>query len=293
MRKPRHGQSGIAHLGLIAIVLIAMIAAMVWFAFHKKTSPAEPTNTQPSASTTKSSPPPDSPSTLASPSKVTAADGKTYFYYGAPAGQNNAEPKRIIVDLPGHGTKAEDAYAVWQPYVKDTKYALAVMNWWDGEGERKEDYYSPADVATQMKAFLKAQSYEANDIIILSGFSRGSANTYAVAANDREGGNGIFDAVISISGGYQSDFPLTNNQLNSSASASLYEGVVWVLACGGKDSNPNRDGCPAMNKTKTWLSQHGADVVGVLEDPNQGHGAFHRSSLNLPAKAFELIEANL
>lgn len=288
-------QRGIAHPLLVVIIVIVagVIGFAGWRVFgHNKDSKSASTSTGSNTASTSTTKEADSADTLTSPSKVTTSDGKQYFYYGAPAGQNNASPKKIIISLPGHDTAAEDDYnKAWLTHITGGSYALASLNWWDGDGEKKTDYYSPAQVVTLTKSFLKQESYTSSDTIILEGFSRGSANTYAVIANDRMSTDPIFDAAISASGSYQSDFPLFDGQDDSSISKTLFKGIYWVLACGGKDANPN--GCSAMETTKTFLEAHGASVLGVLEDPNLGHGAFHQSSLGLPKQALDLIAAKI
>ena len=287
-------QCGFAHIGIIFLSALLVLGAVGFAGWRVYKSQKSDQTSSVNSSAAQESKPPDSDSTVESPEKVTTADGEQYFIYGAPAGQNNANPKHIIIDLPGHGTKAEDGYNAWIPYIQDSHYAVATLNWWDGEGERKEDYYTPSEALTQIQSFLKSQGYDKSDVIVLFGYSRGSANTYAVEANDRQTKSPVFDAVISASGGYQSDFPLLDGQQNGLASSTLYKGIYWILACGGTDPNPNRDGCPAMkNTTKPFLEQHGATVLAVLEDPNKGHGAFHQSPLNLPKQAFELLDARL
>lgn len=292
--KNKQRQDGFAHFAmLLAVIVIAIIGLVGWYVYKYSKTNSNSGNASQTATTpdqTIATKEPDIQDTLENPQKIPTSDGSHYFYYGVPAGQNNANPKRIIISLPGHGTTAEDGYnKAWLSHIKGSKYALASLNWWDGKGEQKQNYLSAAEVVAQSQAFLKQQGYTTNDLIILEGFSRGSANSYAVIANDRLSGNPVFDAVISASGGYQSDFPLSEGQSNSSASDTLYKGVYWVLACGGKDDNPNRDGCPAMETTKTFLTEHGATVLGILEDPDAGHGAFHKGSLGLPEKALQMI----
>jgi hypothetical protein len=62
------------------------------------------------------------------------------------------------------------------------------------------------------------------------------------------------------------------------------------LACGGKDQNPNRDGCPAMQQSQQFVQSKGASIMGFLEDSNAGHGALTTSSQNLAGQMFDLIE---
>ncbi len=302
----KHKQDGFSHIGLLALLaVVAVVGASGWYVYrtsHKKDEStaiaqvaATPTGTPtPSASPTPT-PPPDSPDTLASPMDVASSDGKTKFVYGAPAGQNNKKVKRIIVSLPGHGTTASDAYKAWSRHIEGGQYAVAEFDWWDGQGDETSHYYDPTDTTTQIRAFLKDQGYVATDVVILHGFSRGSSNTYAVVANDHKMGSPVIDAVISNAGKYQTNFPFfkDGSQPTIDELTEYYRGMPWVLACGGLDPNPDRDGCPGMEQTQNFLKAHQANVLGLLTDPNEGHGAFHLSSLNLPAQAFELIEAAL
>ncbi len=230
----------------------------------------------------------DKASTLSSPVKVKTIDGKEYFMVGQPKGQNSKAIKKIIFSLPGHGSTAEQDYSAWKSQIASHDYALASLNWWHGGGEAPTDYYAPSDVLTQIEDYLIQQGYDADDIVILEGFSRGSANTYAVKSYDRMNGALIIDAVISASGKYQASFPLAPQAL---ATPLLFKRVPWILACGGKDPNPSRDGCDGMNETKTWLTSQGADVLAVLEDPDGDHGAFHKSTRKLASQALDILDA--
>lgn len=299
-------QNGIAHLAaLVVCVLVVGVGFTgwrVWVAMRtdstRQSSSAAVIATDapnPKASATASAKPqePDSADSLESPTKVTSTDEKTYFVYGAPAGQNNKSTKRIIISLPGHGTTADDGYKAWNKHIKGGQYALAEFNWWKGTGEKITDYYQPADVVREVRSFLNKQGYASKDIVILHGFSRGSANTYAVIANDHLQPGPVFDAVISNAGKYQPDFPLTDKALTDAEITRYFKDIPWALACGGKDPNPNRDGCPGMEETKSFLLAHQANVLGIVTDPNAGHGAFHMSDLGLPAQALAMIEKAL
>lgn len=235
----------------------------------------------------------DSPDTLSDPTEVATTDGSTHFVYGAPAAQNNRAVKRIVISLPGHGTSAEDGYHAWASHLEGGKWALAELDWWDGDGETPDDYLMPAEIVPLVRSFLHEQGYDADDIVVLHGFSRGSANTYGVIANDRLEPGAVFDAVISNAGKYQPGFPMTSTPLTDEQITEVFSGVPWVLVCGGQDPHPDRDGCPGMQETQVFLTAHGADVLGLLTDPDGDHGAFHLSPLGLPAQAFALIETAL
>ena len=90
-------------------------------------------------------------------------------------------------------------------------------------------------------------------------FSRGSANLYALVAFDAKLPNPLFRAVIANSGGMSADFPANREIDSGRLGAAPYAGTRWWLYCGGGDPNPDRDGCPAMRRTRDWLSQRGAD----------------------------------
>lgn len=231
----------------------------------------------------------DSVSTLSSPIKVTTLDEQEYFIVGLPQGHTRQSPRKIIFSLPGHGSTAEQDFEAWKPQISDRDYALASLNWWHGEGEKITDYSTPDVVLAQIKGFLESYGYTPSDFVVLEGFSRGSANTYSVKAYDIMSDVPVIDAVISASGKYQSDFPLTPEQ-SRHHQGKLYAGVPWILACGDKDPNPSRDGCDGMNETKNYLTSQGAQILKVLSDPNGGHGAFHKSSLKLASQALTLLD---
>jgi hypothetical protein len=288
----KHKQNWFGYVIVIIVLeLLAVIAVVGIFIYDRSNETAQQKSNKP-----------DSVDTLLSPQKVASADGKAYFVYGAPAGQNNESPKRIIISLPGHSTTAETGYEAWQPHLAGLNggnYALAEFNWWDGGGNKVENYYNPTNGMKQIRAFLQSQGYTSSDIVVLHGFSRGSANTYGFVANDQKMGNPVFNAVISNSGKYESDFSVFSGGFKDSSQPSdadytkYFSGMPWVLVCGGKDPNVGQSDCASMEQTKSFLQQHKANVLGLLKDPNEGHGAFHMSQLELPTQAIDLIEKAL
>ncbi len=48
-----------------------------------------------------------------------------------------------------------------------------------------------------------------------------------------------------------------------------------MLFCGGQDPHPERDGCPAMERTGRWIESLGGRTH-LIADASQGHGGFHR-----------------
>jgi hypothetical protein len=303
----KHKQYGFSHLLVLFLVVLLCIGGAGVLVYRRKAEKKSAT-TATSVSESQDSQnkedqvvqqkekEPDSPDTLQNPVEVVSADGRTKFVYGEPAGQNNKTKKRILITLPGHGTTAKDGYEIWKPHLSSLNggtYAKAVFDWWDGEGEEGSDYYSPSDGIVQIRAFLTEQGYSNEDIVVLHGFSRGSANTFAFIANDQKLGNPVFDAVISNSGQYVIDFPVfaSGIQPTSSEYTKYYNGIPWVLVCGGLDRTNGKNVCEAMEDSNDFLKEHKANVLAFLKDPNEGHGVFHQSSLGFPKQAIDLIEA--
>ena len=234
---------------------------------------------------------------LTNPQTVTVGSREDVILFGVPDGfaTDGSGPKKLIIALPGHGTTAKQGFAAWIPHLQSSDYGLAIVDWWNGTGETIEDYLRPEELVPLISQFLAQERFTAEDLILLEGFSRGSANTYAVVANEKKLGYSLFDGIIANAGSYQSSFPVFSNAPQPTIAEwdRYLKGTVWVLACGGKDPNPDRDGCPAMEKTSGFLRQHGANVLATLTDPYQGHGAFHLSSLGLPAQALKFFEQAL
>ncbi len=302
----KHKQNGFAHIGLLLVLVLIVVGAAGWLVYKRSQDKTTENSAQTQQSTIAQTQQkveekpkePDSADTLATPEKVTSADGKAGFVYGAPAGQNNKETKRIIVSLPGHSTTAADGYEAWKLHLASLNggsYALAEFDWWDGTGNETANYYDPVDATEQMRSFLKEQGYTSKDIVVLHGFSRGSANTYAVIANDQKSGSPMIDAAISNAGKYQKGFPFFKDGTQPTIAEfdKYYKNFPWVLVCGGKDPEPELNGCEGMTETKTFLEAHKVNLLALLTDADQGHGVFHLSDKQLPKQAIDLIEAAL
>jgi hypothetical protein len=296
MVKHRLLSNGFSYLLLVMVFVIIGVAGIAgWrvYSNNQESSNLISENTKGVDASRAVEKPADSASTIDSPEKISTNDGQ-YFLYGAPAGQNNASPKRILITVHGTEGSAERDYEVWKPFIANTNYALASLNWWDGSGDTTADYSTPSTVNTQLHNFLDDQGYTKKDVVVFEGFSRGSANSYPVVAFDRTSGNPMIDFVVSSSGGAEASyFNLTTSSISATVKTKVFSGVYWIMACGDKDENPSRDGCQAMESAKSFVTGKGATVLGILSDPNGGHGALTTSSLNLPAQMFELIEARL
>ena len=204
--------------------------------------------------------------------EVRSDDGRLIHAYWKPA--EGAE--RWIVSLHGTGGNARREIEVWQKSLAGRRIGVVALQWWLGG----ENYLTPRDLYREIDQTLRKLSIEPGQAL-LHGFSRGSANLYAVAAMDRgQGGRRLFPLYVASSGGVALDFPPTRAILEGRLGPRPLEGSRWVTACGGRDPNAERDGCPGMRRTAEWLRQQGAQVVLAIEDPNGPHGALQADPRN-------------
>ncbi|MEA1893052.1 MAG: hypothetical protein U9N33_10150, partial [Campylobacterota bacterium] len=97
------------------------------------------------------------------------------------------------------------------------------------------------------------------------------------------------EMIISNAGGatmtYQPNIDIDNSVYGNMP----FQNIPWVLYGGANDPNPERDGIPAMARTKDWIESHGADVRLFIQDEDGDHGGFHMDSENVNA-ALDIYE---
>ena len=206
------------------------------------------------------------------------SDGKSFYLYWFPEGADPAKAP-IIVTMHGHGSFAFEDFQVWHKFLKERGYGFLAIQWWIGEGEETSDYLKPEEMYRTFDQVLKKWNVTPGRAL-LHGFSRGSANIYPVAALDRQTGNNYFSLFIANAGRANSNYPPVHAIENGTFGEKPFEGTRWVTYAGGKDTNPDRDGFPAMRATGEWLKKYGATIELAIEDPNFGHGGFHMNPKN-------------
>lgn len=191
---------------------------------------------------------------------------------------------RWIVSLHGSRGSARADLGVWQKSLGNRPIGVLAIQWWRGEGE---DYLRPEEIYREIEQAV-ARAGIAPGGALLHGFSRGAANLYAVAALDAGRGRRLFTHYVASSGGVAPDYPPTRNIIQGAYGPRPLAGTRWVTACGGRDENPGRDGCPGMRRTAQWLKEQGASLSDVIEDPAAGHGALQLNPRNAE-RLFDLI----
>lgn len=215
-------------------------------------------------------------------------DNKAFSIWWQPS---TSKPAAVIVTLHGHGSYATDEFFLWQKYANERSFAILALQWWFGGGETVSDYYTPQEMYPIIADILTTKEV-APGAVLFHGYSRGSANSYAMAAQDSISGNRFFTMTLSNAGGAASDFP-PNQQIESGAFGSMpYSGMQWAMYCGGKDPDPNINGCPAMTKAKDWVVKYGATMTIFIEDANGDHGGFHTNPANVEAVLAKFVPVN-
>jgi hypothetical protein len=189
------------------------------------------------------------------------------------------KPKHWIVALHGSEGFATDDLAIWHPHLKDRDVGVVCVQWWLGSGDMITSYYTPEQIYREIDKALQKLGVGPG-AAMLHGFSRGSANSYAVMALDTGRGRRFFSLAVASSGGVGLDYPPTRAILEDAYGRSPLKGTRWVTAAGLHDPHPDRDGIPGMRRTAAWLKKQGAIVLEAIEDPDHGHGALVRNPKN-------------
>ena len=211
------------------------------------------------------------------PDYLPTSDGRSFLAVWRAKG--SAAPKHWIVSL--HGTRgfATDDLALWSKHLASRDIGIVCLQWWFGQDNEREAYYLPQQVYREIDLALQKLGAQPRSVLF-HGFSRGSANSYAVAALDAGRGKKYFALNVASSGGVALDFPPTRALVSGSFGDHPLRGTRWITCAGGLDKNPERDGIAAMRKTAEWLKEQGATVEFSIEDPGFGHGAFKLNPRN-------------
>ena len=153
------------------------------------------------------------------------------------------------------------------------------MQWWKGTGEETKDYLKPEEIYRSIDQIFRDKKIQSP--ALLHGFSRGAANSYAVAALDATTGNRYFDLFIANAGKANEGYPPNQAIQDGKMGPSPLSGTRWITVAGGKDPNQDRDGISGMRETQKWIKRYGGEVVLAIEDPNGNHGVFHRNPKNV------------
>ncbi len=209
---------------------------------------------------------------------VPTSDGKSFYGYWLPAGFD-ATKNGFVVSLHGHGVFVSTDFGAWQQDLATRKYGYIGLQWWFGKDQTSADYYLPTEIYPELQRALTDQKVVGGKLL-LHGFSRGATQTYALTAMDKASASPLFRLTIANSGGETVDYS-PNAEIEAGKYGSQpFHGTSWVLFCGGKDDNPDVSGCPAMEKSRTWIEKYGGKIELFINDPTAEHGGFHLNPAN-------------
>lgn len=216
------------------------------------------------------------------PQVIPTSDGQSFLVVWKP---RDSEPSHWIFSLHGSKGFATDDLAIWNAHLKNRNVGLVCLQWWNGKDDSAGSYLMPHQIYREVDIVLRKLAVKPGNVM-LHGFSRGSANSYAVAALDAGRGRRYFSLIVASSGGVAIDFPPTREIISGRFGDHPLRGTRWITVAGARDQNPDRDGIPGMHRTARWLDEQGAEVIAIIEDSENGHGAL---VLN-PANAERVID---
>ncbi len=220
---------------------------------------------------------------------LATSDGRSFYLLWHPPGAAVGKTP-LIATLHGSSSWAFDEFFLWYEAARGAGYGVLAFQWWFGAGEDNEAYYPNDVLHAELRAALRKTGI-AEGTVLLHGFSRGSSNIYGVAALDRRAQDRFFGMVIANSGGASANFPPNVAISGGTYGYNILSGTYWTMYCGGRDPNPDRDGCPAMHRTAEWVGRYGGVLDLFLEDPEGVHGGFHQTPVHLQA-ALEAFRRN-
>jgi hypothetical protein len=207
------------------------------------------------------------------PTYLPTSDGRSFVVVWKP---ENASRNLWVVSLHGSEGFATNDLAIWGKYLAPRGIGLIALQWWLG-GPRGTDVYLPPErINRELDIALKAAGVPPGNAL-LQGFSRGSANLYAVAALAATRPVRNYALFVANAGRMSADYPPNRALMDGRFGRRPLADTRWITVCGGRDPNPERDGCPGMRATGQWLAEQGAQVVDAIEDPHADHGVFHRN----------------
>ena len=210
------------------------------------------------------------------PDILPTSDGQSFIAVWKATGKT---PKHWIVSLHGSQGFATDDLAIWYPHLKNRDVGLVSVQWWIGTDDTTKSYYTPLQIYREIDIVLQKLGVQPGTVM-LHGFSRGSANSYAVAALDAGRGKHYFSLSVASSGGVSLDYPPTRAILAGAFGDHPLRSTRWITVAGAHEPNPDRNGIPGMKRTAAWLREQGATVIETIEDPDEGHGALQRNANN-------------
>lgn len=200
-------------------------------------------------------------------------DGNSFYIQWFPAGTiPNTTP--LIATLHGSECNAFMEFKSWYQQALQHGIGIMALQWYRYRPDPPYDYFPDDTLYSYLDSALTTINYPSGKVL-LHGFSRGSARSYAIIFKDIQSGNNYFCTTMSNAGGADINYPLYDSINTGLYGPDVFTGKRWNLFCGGQDTIV---GCVKMTNTKTWLQGLGATVDIFIQDPALGHDGFQLQS---------------
>lgn len=207
---------------------------------------------------------------------VPTSDGKSFWAVH----KGSERPHHWIVSL-GSNEFASQAVQFWSDTLKGRDAGLIVLQWpVKGKKAGMFNPYTPREIYREIELMLPKVTTQ-GDRMMLYGFNKGAANVYAVKALDFVNDKNYFPYILVNAGGASLDYSPTDSVNTGVFGAQPFEGTLWITGCGLKNPEPEKDGCPAMERTARWIESKGGKVAMQLQGENSERGAFQNNSDNM------------
>lgn len=205
--------------------------------------------------------------------------GNQYAATWAPSGWAAQPTRRVLIALHGTGGYPELEWKDWYPFLTDGTWAVVALSYRHGM------QFDPVTTTyTNITTLVNQMLGECgtDTAVDLVGFSRGSANTFAITYLDRHDGGPIRGA-IAVSGAWGTTDPLPPPLNTLVSNPHAMDGVQMWGWCGEADIENGQSRCDSMTNAFAWVTQHGGTVATLRRAAGLGHADFPKDQAGVQA----------
>ena len=196
-----------------------------------------------------------------------------YYLVWFPDDWESVTDRKIIVSLHGTGGCAEWMLNHWyQTSTAEHAWALVALQYYDRQSKQYDDDAVIYQNLQTLWADLQSHCPVAGSALFYHGFSRGSAQSFAVAIRDRASEQ-LFAAFIADSGCAGLNYPTLRD-----APADALAGARFWMWCGENDVSTvdhDRMTCDVMQEDmRPYVEEHGGGVDALIQEEGAAHGMF-------------------
>ncbi len=203
-------------------------------------------------------------------------DGRLFVTSWSPV----PSPKGWIVVLPDARTWAQEEIAAWHPTLVRRQIGIVASQWWYGTGDGPAHYAQAEVVYRELEQALRTMGMKPGSVL-LYGIGRGAEMAFALQAYDRHAGGRFFAATIANSGAMAEDVQANRKIAQGQFGLGPFDDTHWMFFCGGKDSEPERAGCPTMRGAFNAVKRFGGKNDLFIEDPAGNRASFLKVAKNV------------